>query len=385
MKFSADLIFTGEGKPIHKGLVETNDQGMITNLSEYSDDAEVQHFEGIITPGFFNAHIHLELAGAKFPNSQGLSGFLYEMKQWLKQQKNYSNIKEIQNQDKFLYEQGIQFCADISNTEKTINVKKHSKINYFTFLEVYESLNDNTKEKFEKICLLEKLFDSHNLLSSVVPHSFYSLSDEMTKLVRLYNAQNKRLSSVHFKEQVKENNIYKCKNEIYSMLNDNYLEKFQKKFFNKKIHVNLSEVFDAEQKVLLVHGIYMTEKEAISIRNEFKNSALCICPSSNLNLESRMADNKTLLAFSNRVFLGTDSQASNSEMNFQKEILLFQNYYNENVFDVLKKATSHPAEFFDCSNMGIIKPGNKPGLNIISKIDFQNEKITNESKVKRLV
>ena len=375
MKISADLIFTGDGRLIPNGIIETNENGVIIEIYESSEEKEINHFEGIITPGFFNSHVHLELAGAKFKNNDGFEGFLLEMKNWINNPKNHLNHDEIKKQDKYLYDQGINFCADISNTEKTIQVKKQSKIKYVSFLEIYESLNDQTKEKFENVCSLKEKFSSQGLFCSVVPHSFYALSDLMVQYIKAYNSRNKSFSTIHFKEQMRENNLYQCKKDVYSALNDNYLDTFLKKYANTNIHATMDELFDHDQRVLVVHGIYMGTDDALKIHNDFMNSALCICPSSNLNLENRMADAKTVKVFSNRVFLGTDSQASNSEMNFLKEMFLFQEYYNESVFSVLKKVTSAPAEFFECSNMGKIKPGNNPGLNLITNIDLDRKSV----------
>lgn len=385
MKFSADLIFTGKGKPLRNWVVETTEKGLVVGLYENTNMQDVQYYPGIICPGFINSHIHLELSGARFENKSGLKGFLEEMKQWLEEDHQYPNYHEIRKQDENLFEQGIQFCFDISNTAKTINTKKSSLINYFTFLEIYESLSEDTEKKFEETLKLFDCFVQEGLLASVVPHSFYSVSDRMMNLFKAYNIENKSLTSIHFKEHLKENMLYDWKHEVYKSLNNNYLQKFGNKFQSTEQSAHLESLFDSDQRILLVHGIYLDRNDTEKILKQHKNSALCVCPTSNILLENRMTSRQTLELFSDRVFIGTDSQASNPEMNFLNEIFLFQENYDVKIFDVLKRVTSDPAKFFEMEKMGNIAPGNSPGLVLISSVDYHKEKITGLSSSQRLV
>ncbi len=385
MKFSADLIFTGKGKPLRNWVVETTEKGLVLGLYENTNMPDVQYYPGIICPGFINSHIHLELAGARFENKSGLKGFLDEMKQWLEEDHQYPNYHEIRKLDENLFEQGIQFCFDISNTAKTIDTKKNSQIGYFTFLEIYESISEDTEKKFEETLKLFDYFVQKGLLASVVPHSFYSVSDRMMNLFKAYNIENKSLTSIHFKEHLKENMLYDWKHEVYRSLNNNYLQKFGKKFQITEQSAYLESLFDSDQRILLVHGIYLERNDAETILKQHKNSALCVCPTSNILLENRMTSWETLKLFSDKVFIGTDGQASNPEMNFLKEIFLFQENYNENIFDVLKRVTYDPVQFFEIKKTGIITPGNSPGLVLISSLDLHKEKISSLSRSRRLV
>ena len=66
MRFiSADYLYTLDLKPIKNGVLQINNFGEITNI--FKNKAEIpnqniEFFNGILCPGFINAHCHLELS-----------------------------------------------------------------------------------------------------------------------------------------------------------------------------------------------------------------------------------------------------------------------------------------------------------------------------------
>jgi aminodeoxyfutalosine deaminase len=385
MKFSADLILSEDGSFLTQSYIETDETGSIIAVESIDGVDNVLFSPGIIVPGFFNCHVHLEPAGADFGVSDGLPDFLSKMKDYLNQNAGKDNSENMKTLDNFFYYQGIEFCADISNTNQTIELKKNSKISYFTFIEIFESLNDDPEKKFQSALKFKSEFDKQQLKNSLVPHSLYSISPKLIYLLGSYNKENKEISSIHFKESSKENNLFNFQHDIYKSLNNSYIEHFKKKFIRKDILPALDELFDQKQKQLYVHAIYMNEKERDWICKKQINSALCICPTSNLLIEKNMINVEHLKFFENRVFLGTDSQASNPEMNFMKEMFLFQEHFKFSLKEILLMSSTHPAVFFNEEKKGKIKPGNTPGLVLINQCDLENRKLTRESRSMRLI
>ena len=81
-KFSAHYIFTGTGRILNKGIITLTDDGVVSDIvdtnGELNEPAGVEFYSGIITPGFINAHCHLELSHLrdKIPEHLGLPSFL---------------------------------------------------------------------------------------------------------------------------------------------------------------------------------------------------------------------------------------------------------------------------------------------------------------------
>src|SRR5437667_9757510 len=87
--FTADYIFPISYSPVKNGVVIVNDDGIIEELlsaEEFSRQPQIlndklQTFQGIICPGFINAHCHLELSHlkGKFSHGKGLPDFIGEV------------------------------------------------------------------------------------------------------------------------------------------------------------------------------------------------------------------------------------------------------------------------------------------------------------------
>ena len=65
-KISADYIFPIASEPIKNGIITIDDDGAILSVESMSGighpTSDIQHYEGIICPGFINTHCHLELS-----------------------------------------------------------------------------------------------------------------------------------------------------------------------------------------------------------------------------------------------------------------------------------------------------------------------------------
>jgi len=81
-KLSAHYIFTGTGVVLVKGIIILSDDGTIIDIidtkGELDEMANVEFYNGVLIPGFVNAHCHLELSHLQnvFPEKTGLPGFL---------------------------------------------------------------------------------------------------------------------------------------------------------------------------------------------------------------------------------------------------------------------------------------------------------------------
>ena len=144
MRFlSADLIFPVHTKPIPNGILVIGPNGSVKDvLSE--DDANapeksrVERFDGILCPGFINAHCHLELSHMKgvVPEKTGLPDFIMQIVG-----RRHENAEQkadaIKMADEEMWRSGIQAVGDICNTADTLDTKTKSRIEYHSFVEVF--------------------------------------------------------------------------------------------------------------------------------------------------------------------------------------------------------------------------------------------------------
>ena len=85
--------------------------------------------------------------------------------------------------------------------------------------------------------------------------------------------------------------------------------------------------------------------------------------------------------------MGTDSLASNHQLSILSEMItLQQNFPEIRLEELLNWACINGARALKLeSSYGSFEKGKKPGINLVTGIDFKNMKLTKESKVKRLV
>jgi aminodeoxyfutalosine deaminase len=380
MRFNAKYFFNGKD-PIRTNIsVFTNDLGVVTSIEDCNEDVELAQ-QGVLMPAMFNAHTHIEYAGQTIEKCDGLIDFILQMKR----NNNKLNVKDIEEQMNDFYNQGINFCADLCNSEKTILPKKKSKLLFHSFVEIFKKDGDDENETIWKYINLYKEFLKNDLQVSIVPHSLYALTPKIEKYLKLYNVDNKDITSIHFKESYKEDNMQMMKAELYKHHNISNIGNDFNKSISQDLNNKLLQIFDHQQRIILVHSIYMTEKEARSISNTFKNSVICLCPQSNIFIEKRMIEKRILQYFKNRIILGTDSSASNEKMSLVNEMFLCQNYFNLQLEEVLSTTTSNAANFFQIETMGTIEIGKKPGFVLLKNFNEREMRILENSTVTRLL
>ena len=128
MRFiTADRIFNGQSFLAEGTVVVLGERNCFFDLITDKDVAadKIERFEGVITPGFVNAHCHLELSHLKNKISRhtGLPEFARQVV--LQRQKfDQQTIIESQNRaDREMWENGIVAVGDISNGTDSFELK----------------------------------------------------------------------------------------------------------------------------------------------------------------------------------------------------------------------------------------------------------------------
>ena len=72
---TAQYIITNTGRPLKRAVITTEDDGTIISIEDTKgaliEKRSTEFYNGIIVPGFINAHCHLELSHLKVKLSEG--------------------------------------------------------------------------------------------------------------------------------------------------------------------------------------------------------------------------------------------------------------------------------------------------------------------------
>lgn len=391
MKFiTADYIFPVSSPPVENGIVVVDDDGFILDVLTPNENQQLrtEKHNGIICPGFINAHCHLELSylKGKISEQRGLRGFIEEF--LAKRGENNTDFIEqcISDAEKEMIANGIVAVADISNNYSTFRQKNKGNLFYHTFLEVFDLIPSRATEVFENARELQRSIAS--LTSSITPHAPYSVSPELFQLINSEATRNNALLSIHNQETKSENDLFKTKT--------GFLYEFFKELKNPLAHIPITKknslpsylpLLPTQNKILLVHNTFADESDIVFAQKYSKDIYWCFCPNANLYIESATPDFNLFITHKAKCCIGTDSYASNWSLSVLDELKTIANCANNIPLQTLLEwGTINGAEFLGIQNkFGSIEKNKQPGLNLIQNVDLKNLCLTTESSVKKIM
>jgi len=378
----ARQLFDGERfVPENAVVIKDNKIVEVVHISkeEEAQWEDIIIYDGILVPGFINTHCHLELSylHQQFESGGGMIHFLHQM---FDKRHNFSQqqIQEaITNWDKQMYNDGIVAVGDIVNSTNTLHIKKNSAIEYINFIEIFGLKNNNAEALFNQYLEVYNSFRNSGLKANVVPHSPYSLSQELWSKYRNFkDGSSVSIGSFHFMESRVERQLWDSHS---SELMDYFISKFrytlkelEHLFKNKREYLNF--YLQKNDWSLLVHNTYLQEKDLDALSTYQDKIFFCLCPNANLFIENRLPNVLLIRSFTDKICLGTDSLASNYNLSIVDEMNVILKYFDVSTEDVLKWATSNGAAALGIQNKyGYIQKNYLASLNLI---EIKDKRIT---------
>ncbi|WP_316797059.1 amidohydrolase family protein [Pedobacter agri] len=371
--FSADWIFPVSTPPIKNGVIAVNHDGeikeILTAAAAQNLNLEIKKHKGAIVPGFINTHCHLELSHmlGQIPEHTGLVKFVQTIIKSRQANAEQVNIA-MQNADAKMFENGIVAVGDISNQIASKDIKQNSKIYYHTFVEAMGFNPERANAIMDYATGIKNEFSP--LPASVVPHAPYSVSPALFGLINEAAEKEETFISVHNQETTNENDFFKNKTggflELYKFLglNINFFEP------SNKTSLQTWLPYIKKQKTLLVHNTFSSKADIEFAKQNHQDLYWCLCPQANLYIENTLPNVDLLLSENIKITLGTDSLASNQQLNILSEMKILQQYKNVAFETLLLWATLNGAGFLGLSNQyGSIDAGKNPGLNLVQLSD----------------
>jgi len=388
--FSAQYIFTNDGPPLKRGIVTVKDDGTITGVEDshgnLSEKESVEFRNGIIVPGFVNCHCHLELSHMRdlIPPKKGLAEFLKNFSK--RREEGSENIPvSVSRADNEMYREGIVVCADICNTRITFDLKKKSRIKYINLCEVFGIDPGSAGRRMDDIKQLTNLSRDYRIPSWIVPHTAYSLSLTLFRLMQAETESNK-ITSIHFMETDSEKSFLKYNDgPILDLFTDSGLEVEGLETVRDHETAILDEI-TSSGNLILVHNTFV-DRTIIKKVKKRENLFWCLCPNANLYIEDQVPPVDLLIEEQCLIVTGTDSLASNNRLSILEELKTLHKYYPwVPLTELIRWATINGATALGEESLyGSIKPGKKPGLLLLQDIDLQKMQLLPESHVTRLI
>ena len=393
-RIGANYILTNQGEPLRNAYLELNNEGKILNIVETNghlqEVSNLEFYNGVLVPGFVNAHAHLELSymkGAIEPR-KGLAHFIANLRSVRENATQSSVLEALKIADETMQQEGVVLVGDISNSTDSIPVKIKSKIEYKTFIELFGLDKFQAYDIFEKAETILKEFRSNNLEASITPHAPYSVSSKLFELITNKSYNENATISMHNQETESENQMFIDKTgalvDLFKSFGIN-LNGFYPTGYNSlpSTLVQLPKC----SKLNLVHNTFSSQDDIDKVLAYNSHSYWTLCPNANLYIENRLPDIELLYKNNLRLCVGTDSLASNTQLSILEELKTIQNYYPDIPFtELIKWSTYNGAEALDKSDKyGSFEVGKQPGVVLIENFDFDNFKLKAKSSVQRMI
>ncbi len=389
-RFAAQYIITNSGPPLKRAVITTEDDGTIVSIENTSGHLKEIHstefYNGIIIPGFVNCHSHLELSHMKDYSSKGkgLGDFIEQIRSTRDYNKE-SVYSSTSSADNYMYKEGIVLCADVCNTSDSFNIKKQSRIRYINLLEVFGLDPEKAGRRMDDIIKVAETAKEMDLPYSLVPHSAYSMSLTLFRLLRNESLNNK-ITSIHFMESAGEEAF--LKNQTGSLMSSykrSGLIPSKLEIPGSHTDVVLNEITKSGN-LILIHNTFV-DRKTIRMVKERENLFWCLCPNSNIYIENQIPPLNLLMEEGCEIVIGTDSLASNINLSILDELKTLQfNFPEIPIEDLVFWATINGAKALgEEEQYGSIEPGKKPGLLLLQNVDLQNMKLLHDSFVTRLI
>jgi cytosine/adenosine deaminase-related metal-dependent hydrolase len=372
---TANMVYPVTSEPVQGGIVVIDDAGKIIDVidpqkQELTGNAHLEEFEGILCPGFVNAHCHLELSHlkGKLTERSGLTGFIDEIvaKRVDDEEKIVSAAIDA---DKEMHASGIVAAGDISNTDSTIQIKLNSKIHYHTFVELFDLLPERAKKVFQDGIILQNKFLKKNLNASITPHAPYTVSQELLKMIGQYSRSNNSILTIHNQETESENEMFQNASGILFEQLKKMIPAFE--HWNIAGKNSLQYVLDnIKQKIQLVHNTFTRKEDLPTVLNEL---FFCLCLNANLFIENKTPDVQMLHESGCKFTIGTDSYASNHSLSIFDEIKSIRFFFPEiPLHEILKWATLNGAQLLRFTDrFGSLEKDKTPGIvNMNFELDY---------------
>jgi len=390
-KFRARQLFTGHQMLGEEHVLITQSNGVIEDIVPLIEAGEdIEWIDATLSPGFVNCHCHLELSHMKgmIPEKTGMTDFVLAVVQQRHLEEEVI-LNAIESAETEMLLNGIVAVGDICNNLHTMQQKRKGRIYYHNFIEASGFIPSIAELRFERA---KDFFNAYAELysmpiesNSIVPHAPYSVSPDLFRKISGFPGNH--ILTMHNQEAISEEELFlERKGDFLRMYGAMNIDISFFKASEKNSLQTVFPYFGRNQKLILVHNVTTSEADIHFLRSYSSGPDVffCVCPNANLYIGNGLPDVVLLANSGFPVVVGTDSLASNHQLDILEELKTLQKKFPSiTLVQLLRWATINGARALEIESMlGSFERGKKPGV-VAIRGTINNE--IGAGKIERLV
>lgn len=393
-RIAAKYIIPVASQPIRNGFIDVQEDGTICNVGKINGtpEEEPEYYDGIICPGFTNAHCHIEISHLKglFKEATGMSGFINQINALRENAGKEERIKAIREQMDNLYNQGVSAMGDISNCNESFAIKSASKIYTHTYIELFGTISQEAGDILAGGVRLKNEAAKYALDASVTPHSCYTMSPQLLAMASQEGLKDGFISYHNQESQEEEDLIISGTGALAENYRGRNLPtppvtgKPALCYFIDRLKTFSSTPIKG--KIMLVHNVATNEESIDYALENIEEPYWTTCPLSNIFIHRALPPLRMMRKKGLRICIGTDSLSSNKTLSMIEEIKCIKNKFPEiNLTELIEWATINGAKAIGKDNFyGTIEIGKMPGIILIDNVTDEME-LTTDSSSRRIL
>lgn len=350
----APWVLPVAGPPIADAAVVTNAEGDIVFVgpqNQMPDCDTVDDFpDHAILPGLINAHTHLEFSDLKEPIGQpGM-----EFTQWISE---VVACRRGQNQTPenktAAIETGIQQCRDhgvvaVGEIATMPLMPEHYAPAGDCWVTVFQEMlgadQNDYDRKFNELASNQQALNENGISNAVSPHAPYSVPPKL--LDRLINESRKTETAVamHLAETTAEREFVEHRRGPFLEMLKQFGVWSPEMYANDDSILRILQTLSQAPRSLIIHGNYLSTEELDFIRSMKQKMSIVFCPRTHRYFRHDDYPMDGILERRINLAVGTDSRASNPDLNLMAELKEIRQRFAELSPDtILKLATINGA------------------------------------------
>ncbi len=388
--FRAAWVIPIDGDPICDGIVSV-DRDVITAVEPFRADHDHSNLTDIgdaaIVPGLVNAHTHLEFShlaeplgqlGMRFTDWIRLVVASRSVSDGLHAKRNAIALGLRESWQAGTWVLGEIATAPVANENYFVGdnlvVDNVAEINRICKVVFHEQLGRSATqfpEKLEQVISFVKSSRSgpDSVLAGISPHAPYSVHPELLTLLcgAAVEGEFNLPVAMHVAETKAERELLDSQNgEFVSMLKD--FGAWDESTFQPPVSIlDMLKTLANVERSLIIHGNYLNDEEIDFIAQHSGRMSVVYCPRTHLFFGHERHPIKKLMGAGINVAIGTDSRASNPDLNLFSDLKCVAEQFPEfSTTEILKMGTLGGARALGVSpTFGTIQIGRPAALSQI--------------------